>query len=97
MNYIISRTLEHIFRQIDIFVPAIELSPGGSSTVHIYIKQQYIEEHNNTDNKRTEHKKQEEYTEIEYTQEECYLNLSKVNHKRICLTQKHNIINDNTK
>jgi hypothetical protein len=31
-------------------LPTIVLSRGGSSTVHIYTKQQYREQHNNTEN-----------------------------------------------
>jgi len=45
----------HFDFDIDIFVTAIGLSPGGSSTVHIYTQtilrmtqnKQYVEQHNN--------------------------------------------------
>jgi uncharacterized protein YceK len=39
-----------MMKLLDIFVSAVGLSPCGSSTVHIYAKQQYREQHSNTEN-----------------------------------------------
>ena len=54
-------------QMIDIFVTAVGLSPDGSSTVHIYTKQQYTEQHNNIENTLRKIQNNKNTTEIQYT------------------------------
>ena len=56
-------------------LPAIGLSPGGSSTSHIYTKQQYTKQHNNTENTVRNIENNKNTTEI---QSEVSLNEVKV-------------------
>jgi hypothetical protein len=72
---------------LDIFVITVGLSPGGSSTVHIYTEQQYTEQRNNTESTTQNMQNNKNTTEIQYTHDKSYLNLSKINQKQICPTQ----------
>jgi hypothetical protein len=67
-------------------LPAIGLWPGGSSRVHIYTKQQYTEQHNNTEN--TVRNIYKNTTDIQYTHDKGCFDLGKINQKRICSTKQ---------
>ena len=60
-------------------LPVIVLSPGGSSTVHIYTKQQYREQHNNTENTVRNIQNYKNTRDIQYTHDKIYFNSSKIN------------------
>ena len=63
---ILDRIIRVHFASLDIFVIAIGLSPGGSSTVPSYTKQQYTEQHNNTINTLRNIQNNKNATEIYY-------------------------------
>jgi hypothetical protein len=68
-------------------LPATGLSPGDSSTVHIYAKQQTTQ--NNTIIQKTiwNIQNNKNTTEIRYTHDKSYFNLIKIKQKQICPTQ----------